>query len=133
MFDTESTGLDDLRAAVETLRGEDLGLRPAGLLAEDLVELEFIIGLLELERARRVAEFEAKCGCEIEGHTSVTAFLRHRCRMTGGRAQRIVGLAGKLAKAPLVVKAGVGGWFVLGSGAGVGRPARSSLRRLYPG
>ncbi|HKX75807.1 MAG TPA: DUF222 domain-containing protein, partial [Acidimicrobiia bacterium] len=92
-------------SALEAWRTEDLDSRDAESLADDLVELELISGQLELERARRVAAFEAKQGQDLEGHSSITAFLKHRCRMTGGRAQRTVSMAHKLPRLEFMEKA----------------------------
>jgi len=92
-------------SALQEWKSEDLEERPAVQLAEDLIELERIDGWLQVERARRIAAFEAKRGQDLEGHSSVTAFLKHRCRMSGARAQRSVVLANKLPTVPFVGKA----------------------------
>jgi hypothetical protein len=94
-----------LRSVVEDLRVEDLDSLPVGRIRDDLLEIELVSGWLEAERSRRVAAFAAKRGVEIEGHGSVTAFLKHRCRVTGGRAQRIVAMANRLWDLPFVEKA----------------------------
>jgi hypothetical protein len=94
-----------MRSVMQELRAEDLDSRPVGQIRDDLIEIELVSGWLEAERARRVAAFEKKRGIDIEGHSSVTAFLKDRCRMTGGRAQRIVAMANKLPCLAFVEKA----------------------------
>lgn len=66
---------------------EDLDL---GQLADDLVELELVSGLIEAERLRRVSVFGDRSGPHHFGYPSLTAFLKHRCRMASGRAHRLV-------------------------------------------
>jgi hypothetical protein len=105
MFDQASSRFADLRSGIEALGRQDLSDLSPEQLAGDLIELELILGWLELERARRVGEFEAKGGCEIEGHASTTSFLKHRCRMGGGRAQRAVALAHRLPELGFAQKA----------------------------
>jgi hypothetical protein len=94
-----------LRSVIEEFRSEDVDSLPVERIRDDLVEIELISGWLEAERARRVVAFEKKRGIDLEGHSSVTAFLKHRCRMTGGRAQRIVAMANRLRVLPFVEKA----------------------------
>ena len=43
-----------------------------------------------------MAAFDEADGRHLEGHTSTTAFLKHRCRMSAGRAQRAVALSHRL-------------------------------------
>ncbi|MGH8913347.1 MAG: DUF222 domain-containing protein, partial [Acidimicrobiia bacterium] len=69
---------------------EDLDLLHLDQLGDDLVELERVSGIVEAERLRRVANFERRGGPERYGYPSVTAFLKHRCRMATGRAHRMV-------------------------------------------
>ncbi|MGH9198269.1 MAG: hypothetical protein ACRD1T_21365 [Acidimicrobiia bacterium] len=75
-----------LRSVIEELRAEDVDSLPVEQIADDLLEFELFSGWFEAERARRLAVFESKRGIDIEGHSSVTAFLKHRCRMSGARA-----------------------------------------------
>jgi hypothetical protein len=95
----------ELQPAVEKLRAEDLLSMPIEQLADELVAFEDAITWLETERVRRVAAFENRNGIDLEGHSSTTAFLKHRCRMTGGRAQRVVTMANRLSDLPFVAKA----------------------------
>ena len=97
--------MSSLRSALEELRSESLGDLSAGQLAADLVELEQIDGWLQVEKARRVAAFESKRGQDLEGHTSVTAFLKHRCGMLGGRAHQLVTIAHAIPQLPTTFQA----------------------------
>ena len=101
--------MSSLRSAFEELRSESLGDLPAEQLAADLVELEQIDGWLQVEKARRVAVFEIKRGQDLEGHTSVTAFLKHRCGMFGGRAHQLVAVAHAIPRLPATFQALEGG------------------------
>ena len=98
-----------LRAGLQKFRVQDLEPCTLEQLADDLVELELIDGWLQVEKARRLAVFANKQGHHLEGHSSVTAFLKHRCRMAAGRAQQLVGLAHRLPGLPFVDKAVTGG------------------------
>jgi hypothetical protein len=94
-----------LRSVIEELRAEDVGSLPVEQIADDLVEFELFAGWFEAERSRRLAMFEKKDGIDLGGHSSVTAFLKHRCRMTGSRAQRAVALAHRLPTMPVISQA----------------------------
>jgi len=97
--------LGALRSVIEELRAEDVDSWPVGQIADDLLEFELFSGWFEAERSRPLAVFENKRGIDIEGHSSVTAFLKHRCRMSGARAHRAVGLAHRLPTMPVVNQA----------------------------
>jgi len=79
-----------LRSALEEWVNEDVEHLHLDQLADDLVELERASGLLEVERLRRVCTFEDRAGPRHFGYPSLTAFLKHRCRMASGRAHRLV-------------------------------------------
>ena len=79
-----------LRSALEEWVNEDVEHLHLDRLADDLVELEHVSGLLEVERLRRISTFEERSGPHHFGYPSLTAFLKHRCRMASGRAHRIV-------------------------------------------
>ncbi len=98
MFATE------LSNAIGDLADQDLHDRPRDELAEDLVALRESIDRLEAEATRRLAAFDGQAGFARDGYPSATAFLKHRCRMTGGRARAVVGMAAALAKMPLTAK-----------------------------
>jgi hypothetical protein len=84
---------------------EDIESRPVDLLADDLVELEEISGLLEATRLRRLKVFDRKTGHHTQGYPSSTAFLMAKCRMRAGRAMRQVARAHALDTATHVLEA----------------------------
>ena len=98
-------GMDAIRSAVETLREQDLVSLPIDRLAADLVELRQLLDWLEGEWTRRLAAFSDRDGIDLEGHSSTTAFLKHRCRMSGARAHRAVAMAHRLPLLSFVTKA----------------------------
>lgn len=93
-----------LSAAIGDLADQDLQDRPKDELAQDLIALRESIDRLEAEAARRLAAFDERAGFARDGYPSATAFLKHRCRMTGGRARAVVGMATALANMPLTAK-----------------------------
>lgn len=99
----------DLDAILERLRAEDLESASPEVLGSDLVELRRRIDWLEVEWARRVAAFDRAQGRDLEGHTSTTAFLKHRCQMAAGRAQLAVALGHRLPALSHAEKALVAG------------------------
>jgi hypothetical protein len=101
--------LSSLRSALEDWEAEDIDLLHIDQLADDLVELELISGMVELERLRRIAVFERRRGAERHGYSSVTAFLKHRCRMAAGRAHRAVGRSRVLSAARTTLRAWTSG------------------------
>jgi hypothetical protein len=79
-----------LRSALEEWVNEDVDHLHLDQLADDLVELEHVSGLLEVERLRRISTFDDRSGHHELGYPSLTAFLKHHCRMASGRAHRLV-------------------------------------------
>ena len=96
---------DDLSRVLSVLRGEDLSEMYVDELAGEVVELRRLVDGLEVEWTRRIAHLEKSDVIALEGHTSVTAFLKDRCRMSGTRAQRSLALSHRLAALPFVSKA----------------------------
>ncbi|MGH8913781.1 MAG: hypothetical protein ACRDZM_04600, partial [Acidimicrobiia bacterium] len=101
--------MSSLRSALEEWEVEDLDLLHLDQLADDLVELERVSGIVEAERLRRVADFGRRGGPGRSGYPSVTAFLQHRCRMATGRAHRMVARSRVLTTARGTWRAWVGG------------------------
>jgi hypothetical protein len=93
-----------LRSAIEELTGEQVETLDMVRLGDDLVEIETVVGLLEAERARRIHVFKKKCGPQSQGYPSMTAWLKDRCRMAGGRARRLVANARLSILAPRVFR-----------------------------
>ena len=96
-----------LRSAFEELAGEDLGGVKVDQLADDLVELELVSGLLETERVRRLALYGSKGGPARHGYPSLTSFLKDRCGMAAGRAHRLVATANVIRRALATFRAWV--------------------------
>jgi hypothetical protein len=82
--------MSTLRSALEEWVVEAIDDLDLDQLADDLVELEVVSGLLEAERLRRLHTFENRSGPGTFGYPSLTAFLKDRCRMASGRAHRLV-------------------------------------------
>jgi hypothetical protein len=99
--------MSSLRSALEEWITEDTDGLHVDQLADDLVELELVSGLLEAVRADRIEVFGREAGHQAHGYPSVTAFLKHRCRMATGRARRLVAAAQAKDIAPHVFQA----WF----------------------
>lgn len=94
-----------LRSALEEWVNEDVEQLHLDQLADDLVELEVVSGLIEAIRVDRIGVFERRGGHRAHGYPSVTAFLKHRCRMAAGRAHRLVSAAHARLIAPKVFRA----------------------------
>ena len=89
----------------DQLRGEDLSGCLVDELAGEVVVLRRLVDGLEVEWTRRIAHLEQSDVVALEGHTSMTAFLKDRCRMSSARAQRAVTLSHQLPTVPFVAKA----------------------------
>jgi hypothetical protein len=101
--------LSSLRSALEEWQAEHVDRLPIDQVADDLVELELISGLVEYERLRRIAVFDRRGGAETLGYSSVTALLKHRCRMAAGRAHRAVSRSRVLSAARTTLRAWTSG------------------------
>ncbi|MGH8952118.1 MAG: DUF222 domain-containing protein, partial [Acidimicrobiia bacterium] len=84
---------------------EDAEHLPIDQLADDLIELETVSGLIEAIRVDRIGIFERRAGHRAHGYPSMTDFLKHRCRMAAGRARRLVAAAHARRIAPRVFTA----------------------------
>jgi Domain of unknown function (DUF222) len=101
--------LSALRSALEEWVNEDVEHIHLDQLADDLVELEHVSGLLEVERIRRISTFENRGGHRHFGYPSLTAFLKHHCRMASGRAHRLVARARVFMAARSTIRAWTAG------------------------
>jgi uncharacterized protein DUF222/HNH endonuclease len=97
--------LDDLSLLLGRLRGHDLSEESPDHLADGVVELRRLVDGLEVEWTRRVAHLDRSGRSVLDGHPSMTSFLKDRCHMAGSRAQRAVTLSHRLSDLPFVVKA----------------------------
>lgn len=94
-----------LGRAIDELRNADLESSSIEIIAHELVELRRQIDWLEGEWSRRVAFFDHHDGRALEGHSSTTAFLKHRCRMSAGRSARALSLGQRIQVVPQIEKA----------------------------
>jgi Domain of unknown function (DUF222) len=97
--------VDDLSQVLVGLRSQDLSDVSVDEVATEVVELRRLVDGLEVEWTRRIAHLEQADVTSLEGHTSMTAFLKDRCRMSGTRAQRAVSLSHRLGGLSFVAKA----------------------------
>ena len=67
-------------------------------LASWLVGIETDISRLEQNRVVVLSEFDSRDGYHVYGHPSTISFLKEACRMSGGRAKRLVKTARAAAK-----------------------------------
>jgi hypothetical protein len=93
-------GLSLLRSAVDEWAIEDIEAKPAGLIADDLFEIEAVISRLESERCRRLQILNKRRLWTEVGYTSGSAFLIDRCRMAASRATRLVAQTNSLREMP---------------------------------
>ncbi|MEE8374807.1 MAG: DUF222 domain-containing protein [Acidimicrobiia bacterium] len=84
---------DALGLAIQALETEDLEVLPIEDVGEDLVWFEELSRRFEAERSRRIGVFDSHQGHDVVGYPSAVAFLKDRCRMTGGRAKHLVSVA----------------------------------------
>lgn len=83
--------------AVEYAGDEELADVADATLTRQFELLRRVIDQLEFQAARRLAEIDRRQAYAGDGYTSTTAYLKHRCRITAGRAKRQVGDARALS------------------------------------
>jgi Domain of unknown function (DUF222) len=98
--DVFSPPLTELHAAIDRCADETVAELPDAALAEDLVELRRAVDRLEAEFARRLAIFDRRQGCRLEGAITTTNWLRHRCKLSTTAAADRVAMARHLAELP---------------------------------
>ncbi len=97
--------MSGLRSALEEYAVADLVAQPDAQVEEDLVELQRVSELLELEKARRVAQVARRGLHARDGHLSVTSWLAGRFRLSGGAARDQVRVARGLEEMPVAREA----------------------------
>ncbi len=98
MFDIDRSEVDEIAlTAIEYAIDEDLARFDNPSLLADYEKLRRIIDQLEVQASRRLAEIDRRQAYSADGYTSTTAYVKHRCRTTGGRAKRQVSEARALA------------------------------------
>src|SRR5688572_5123591 len=101
----DQSDLDDLSSILARLRRQDLSNSHFDQVAAEVIELRRVVDGLEVEWNGRVAHLRELGRTGLEGHSSVTAWLKDQCRVSGARAHRAVALGGQLSKLPFVGKA----------------------------
>jgi hypothetical protein len=99
--------MSGLRSALEEWSAVEPEQLNIDQLADDLVELERVSGLLEALRLRWLEVFDRRQGHHAQGFPSPTSFLMARCGMRAGRAHNSVTRAHTLSETPLVLQAWV--------------------------
>jgi Domain of unknown function (DUF222) len=94
-----------LRSGIQELVDEDLALVDDMSLEGDVSEISRVIGLLEAQKLRRVAEVDRRRTYTRDGGVSITAWLARTCEIGSGTAGREVGVARRLASMPLTWEA----------------------------
>ncbi len=92
--------MSTLRSGLEELAAEDVRLATDEELEAGLVEIERAVGVLEAERARRVAELARRGTYARDGYLSPTAWLAHRLRVAAQAAARYLRWARALERLP---------------------------------
>ncbi len=85
--------MNTLGMAIRYLETEDLDEQPVESVGDSLIQLEGYVQQLEVERSRRIANFDDREGHNVLGYPTAIAFLKDKCRMTGGRAKHLVSVA----------------------------------------
>ena len=97
--------MGSLQSAIDEPKLVDTGEMFDDELSDALIDLSRHISSLGATRLRLLSDFEARGLYERDGHLSATAWLKHRCRMPGGRAAEQVRLAQALTDMPATQRA----------------------------
>jgi hypothetical protein len=93
--------MSTLRSVIDELRLVDPDELTDHELENDLVEIQRSLASLEAYRLEVLAAFDARGVYERDGYLSATAWLKHRCRLSGGPASELVRLARALSDMPV--------------------------------
>src|SRR5579864_274132 len=80
----------DLAEAVDRFRSAPRGDQHPVAVGEELVQLRHLCDLLELEFARRAADYAATDRYMDEGSTSPVDWIRHECKMSWRAAENAI-------------------------------------------
>ena len=97
--------MGSLQSAIDDLKLTSAAEMTGEELSDTLIDLSRQMRSLEATRLRLLAGFEARGLHEIDGHLSVTSWLKHRCRMPRGRASEQVRLSRALTHMPATAAA----------------------------
>jgi Domain of unknown function (DUF222) len=92
--------MSTLRSILDELRAREVERLSDDELHEEIVELERASRVLEAERARRVCEADRRRSYALDGHLSMTAWLRHRLGIAGSAAAEHVRMGRALGSLP---------------------------------
>ncbi|MGF1618352.1 MAG: DUF222 domain-containing protein [Acidimicrobiia bacterium] len=74
----------------QRIQPDEAAIESTDVLASWLVGIETDISRLEQNRVVVLSEFDSREGHNVYGHPSTISFLKDACRMSGGRAKRLV-------------------------------------------
>jgi hypothetical protein len=94
------TPIERIRAGVADLPSWTARQHDAAMFSEPLIEMGELIDRLEAARAELLRRFEKSGAWRADGTLSVTAWLRWKCKLSGGAAAERVGVARQLEKLP---------------------------------
>ena len=97
--------MGSLQSAIDDLKLTSAAEMTGEELSDTLIDLSRQMRSLEAIWLRLLAGFEARGLHEIDGHLSVTSWLKHRCRTPGGRASEQVRLSRALMAMPVTAAA----------------------------
>jgi len=97
---TSEPPIERIRSAVSDLPTWAARQPDAARFGEPLIEMGELIDRLEAARAELLRRFEKSGAWRADGALSVTAWLRWKCKLSGGAAAERVGIARQLEKLP---------------------------------
>ncbi|MDP9296559.1 MAG: DUF222 domain-containing protein, partial [Actinomycetota bacterium] len=97
--------MSELRSVAGELRSETLSELPDARIEEDFSELHRTMELLEVERLRRLAEFDRRGIYERDGHLSAASWLAKTHKVSWGTAREQVRTARALEVMPKTSRA----------------------------
>jgi hypothetical protein len=97
--------MTELRSALDSLRSETLAELPDARIEEDFAELHRVAEQLEVERLRRLAEFDRRRLFERNGHLSAAAWLATGFNVSWGNAREQLRIARALEHMPKTCEA----------------------------
>ena len=97
--------MSTLRSALDELRVVDVDDFTGDELKSELIESSRHVAAFQVHHLRVFGAFERRGVHETDGHLSATAWLKHWCRLAGGKASGLVRAAWSLTHMPLTLAA----------------------------
>jgi hypothetical protein len=97
---TSESPIERIRGGVADLPTWSARQHDAATFGEPLIEMGELIDRLEAARAELLRRFEKSGAWRADGALSVTAWLRWKCKLSGGAAAERVDIARQLEKLP---------------------------------